>query len=341
MSTPALFDKSKAVEKRAPATIRDHLESDRFKSAVAAALPSHLKPERFLRVGLTAMTRNPKLEQCDQASFFAAMLTLSQLGLEPDGRLAHLIPFENRKRGVVECQLIIDYKGLVDLAMRSGTIAKLHADVVCEHDEFDFDRGEILKHKFKLGEDRGAVLGAYSLCRFKDGTEKAEVMSSKEVEAIRNRSRAGNSGPWVTDWNEMAKKTVFRRLSKWLPLSPEYRDALDHDADAIEVASTVASKVVAPKFELPEAAEEPDPVNQEPEVAEAPPEVEAKGMNYVAATRKLLKSSGVSEGQLLQYLREQGMDEAIDDLGLVPSVMMKATFDNFAPIAADIKGGAK
>src|ERR1051326_6456109 len=96
------------------------ITGEQFKLAVAQALPKHLTPDRFIPTALTAMTRTPKLAECDQASFFAALMTLSQLGLEPDGRRAHLIPFENRKRGVVECQLIIDYKGLVELAYRSG-----------------------------------------------------------------------------------------------------------------------------------------------------------------------------------------------------------------------------
>lgn len=228
-------------------SLRNEIESPAFKDAVAKVLPKILPPDRFVRVAITAMTRTPKLRECDRASFFSAMLSLAQTGLEPDGRRAHLIPFENRKRGVVECQLIIDYKGLAELAMRSGLLSYLHADVVRDGDIFDYSLGEIREHiPHYLRRDQGKpeksgnVYAAYAVARFKDGSAKAEVMSVDEVNAIRSRSRAGQSGPWVTDWNEMAKKTAFRRMSKWLPLSPEYRDALDADADEPDTLRNVA-----------------------------------------------------------------------------------------------------
>jgi recombination protein RecT len=209
-------------------TIRSLVESSEFKTAVASALPAHLTPERFVRIALTAMTRTPKLADCTKESVFQCLLLLSQFGLEPDGRNAHLIPF-----GTV-CQLIIDYKGLVDLAMRSGKVATIHADKVCENDEFECNRGIVTKHIVNFKEDRGKAYAYYAMVRNKDGSEKYEVMTLPEVNAIRERSRAKNSGPWVTDFDEMAKKTVFRRLSKWIQLSPEYREALDHDMDAFE-----------------------------------------------------------------------------------------------------------
>lgn len=228
-------------------SLRNEIESPAFRDAVAKVLPKILPPERFVRVACTAMTRTPKLRECDRASFFSAMLSLAQTGLEPDGRRAHLIPFENRKRGVVECQLIIDYKGLAELAMRSGLLSYLHADVVRRGDIFRYSLGEIREHvpHFLRDDDAkpekaGDVFAAFAVARFKDGSAKAEVMSLDEVNAIRSRSRAGNSGPWVTDFNEMAKKTAFRRLSKWLPLSPEYRDALDSDADEVDTLRNVS-----------------------------------------------------------------------------------------------------
>jgi hypothetical protein len=106
---------------------------------------------------------------------------------------------------------------------------------VCENDEFSYNKGQIERHVIDYKKPRGAVYCVYSICRFKDGTEKAEVMGTEEVEAVRSRSKAANAGPWVTDWREMSKKVVFRRLSKWLPLSPEFRDAIEADSEAIDV----------------------------------------------------------------------------------------------------------
>lgn len=249
------------------ATLRELLESDAFKDQVSKALPKHLTPDRFLRVAITALMRTPDLRKCDQASFFNALLTLSQLGLEPDGRNAHLIPFRNSSRNVTECQLIVDYKGLVDLANRSGTVANIHADKVCENDVFEFDRGEIKKHLIDFRNPRGEAYAYYALVRFKDGSEKCEVMPKEDIEKIRNRSRAGKSGPWCTDFDEMAKKTCFRRLSKWIQLSPEFRQALEHDDDRIEERRFEAAKQVEAisqpinpweSQELPESTESAD-----------------------------------------------------------------------------------
>ncbi len=206
------------------------LASEKMRDQVALCLPKHLTSERFLRVMLTQVRKVPKLAQCTQESVLACMMDLAAKGLEPDGRNAHLIPFDNRKRNITECQLIIDYKGLVELAMRSGKISRIHADVVCENDEFEYDRGEIIRHKIDFRQERGKPYAAYAIAKMKDGAESCCVMGFHEIEAVRKSSRAGNNGPWVTHWSEMAKKTAFRRLSKWLPLSPEYRDAEDDDS---------------------------------------------------------------------------------------------------------------
>lgn len=242
-----------APAKKTPKTIKDHLQGEAFKLEVARALPKHLSADRFMRVAITAITKTPKLAECDQASFFGALLTLSQFGLEPDGRRAHLIPFENRKRGVVECQLIIDWKGYVELAMRSGVVANLHADVVRVGDLLEYSAGQLKRHvphflrnDADKPKEPGELFAVYALANFRDGSSKCEVLSIDEVEAIRRRSRSGNNGPWVTDFNEMAKKTAFRRLSKWLPLSPEIIDLLDKDDDRLEEIAVQNAKRVGP-----------------------------------------------------------------------------------------------
>ena len=257
---------TKAITKQTR-TIAQILSGDEFKAQVALVLPSHLTPDRFLRVALTATRKTPKLANCDQNSLLSALMTLSQLGLEPDGRLAHLIPFGN------ECQLIIDYKGLVDLAMRSGQIGKIHADKVCEQDDFVYDCGEVTRHVIDFREDRGDAYCYYAQVTFKDGFRKAECMPLEDVKAIQKRSKAGGSGPWITDFHEMAKKTVFRRLSKWLQLSPEYREALDADADQIEEKRFANAKIAhsLPNFEEKDEVTFP-PHEEEPPREEPPAE---------------------------------------------------------------------
>lgn len=222
-------------------TIREQLRSPALLQQIAMVVPQHMKPERMVRVALTALTRSPDLANCDQSSFFRCLMDLSQWGLEPDGRHAHLIPFRNNKRGCIECQLIIDYKGLVQLAYRSGFVRSVHADVVREGDRFAYNRGDVdvhtpwfLRTDAAKPQQSGEIIAAYCRVELKDGAVKCEAMSKADVDAIRARSRAGRSGPWVTDYSEMAKKTAFRRVSKWIPLSAEIVEAFERDDDRLE-----------------------------------------------------------------------------------------------------------
>jgi recombination protein RecT len=227
--------------------IAEWLDSDKFKHQIAAVLPRHVTPERMVRAAITATMRTPDLAKCDQASFFNQMLLLSQFGLEPDGRRAHLIPFWNTKRGVFECQLIIDYKGLVELILRTGNVSTIHADKICENDEFVYDCGQVERHRIDFRKPRGEAYAYYCIITRKDGTRKCEVMSVDEVAAIRARSKSGNSGPWVTDFDEMAKKTVFKRASKWVELSSEIRELVDADSDLIVDGAVVRSNAMPDK----------------------------------------------------------------------------------------------
>lgn len=244
MSTSALttFAAPKPAVTGGKRTIKGLLEGDSFHQAIAKTLPKHLKPERFIRVALLAMQKTPKLAQCTEASFFNCLLQLSALGLDPDGRLAHLIPFENRNTGTTECTLIVDWKGLKELVLRTGLISYVHADVVHEGDLIDYNAGELRSHvPWFLRRDadkpteEGPVFAAYAIARMKDGTTQCAVMSSREIDGIKARSRSKNSGPWVTDEPEMQKKTAFRRLTKWLPMSPEVRDAVETGDDIIDI----------------------------------------------------------------------------------------------------------
>jgi recombination protein RecT len=230
-----------------------------MKQQFAAALPQHLTPDRFCRIALTALTRTPKLADCTQESLMRCLLDLSAYGIEPDGRRAHLIPYGN------QCTLILDWKGLAELAMRSGIIAKLHADIVCENDVFEYNLGEVVQHKIDFKAPRGEMYAAYAMAVTKDGPVFVAVLNKDEIDGIRKRSKSGNSGPWQTDYNEMAKKTAFRRLAKWLPLSAEFRDAVDKDDDVVierDVTPKTAARATPldPFASLPEAPAEAAPV---------------------------------------------------------------------------------
>lgn len=221
--------------------IKELLSDPRQIAEIAKVMPAHCRPERMARVAITALTRTPMLAECDKASFFRCLMDLSQWGLEPDGRHAHLIPFRNNTKNIVECQLILDYKGLVELAYRSGKVSLIHADVVREGDIFDYNLGRIQRHTpwfLRNDADKPAKAGEiYAVFCFVEflagGAPKTEVMSKQEIDAVRSRSKAGKSGPWQTDYAEMAKKTVFRRASKWLPLSAEVVEAFDVDEDRL------------------------------------------------------------------------------------------------------------
>lgn len=227
-----------------------------MRAQFAAALPKHLTAERFCRVAITALTRTPKLADCTQESLMRCLLDLSAYGIEPDGRRAHLIPYGN------VCTLILDWKGLAELAMRSGIIAKLHADIVCENDVFEYNLGEIITHKIDFKKERGNMYAAYAMAVTKDGPVFVAVLNKDEIDGIRRRSKSGTSGPWVTDYAEMAKKTAFRRLAKWLPLSAEFRDAVEKDDDmpiVRDVTPTIARAVPLNPFDQPQIEEQAQP----------------------------------------------------------------------------------
>lgn len=221
----------------------------------AKVLPKILTPERFCRVVLSAINKNPTLAEAlndprNQPSVLSAFMRCAEMGLEPDGRRATINCYRKGSTGTYDVTLIPMYQGLAELAMRSGMISTIHTDKVCDNDEFTWDTGEI-HHKIDFRKPRGKAYAYYCIVKFKDGSVKTETMSQEEVDAIRDRSSAyqgakryGKSCPWMTDPEEMAKKTVFRRCSKWLPLSPELRSAIEaDDADYTDTAMEIKHAV--------------------------------------------------------------------------------------------------
>lgn len=206
-------------------------------------LPKHLNAERLLKVAQIAATTTPALAKCDVPSLVGAIGQCAQMGLEPNTVLGHayLVPFntkrkdaEGNERWVNSVQVIIGYKGLIDLARRSGQIVSIAAHEVCEADQFDLVYGldEKLEHKPAMGE-RGGVIGFYAVAKLKDGGHCFEFMSRHQIEQIMVASQSkGKYGPWKDHFVEMGRKTVIRRLAKYLPLSIEFQTAAALDSMA-------------------------------------------------------------------------------------------------------------
>lgn len=211
----------------------------KYEAQIAQALPRFLTPERMIRVALTAMGRTPDLLLCTQASLISCILTCAQLGVLPDGILgeAYLIPFNNTKKGTKECTVIIGYRGFCALAMRSGMVKSIQARPVFEGDEFYFEFGldERLKHVPKGETDQNKITHFYAVVNFNNGGRVFNVMTRKEVEAVRDDSanykfsRYKNDTVWGKHFAEMGNKTVIRRLMKLVPLSPEINQAIGLD----------------------------------------------------------------------------------------------------------------
>ncbi len=258
-------------------TIKALLE--RSHKEIAAALPKHLTADRLTRIAMTEVRKNQDLLNCDQASLLGAVIQSAQLGLEPGSALGHcyLIPFNNKQKGRKEVQFIIGYRGMLELARRSGACAKVDARAVYAGDEFKYQLGldEKLEHvpaDRKLGDQ---ITHVYAIATLKSGTKQFDVMTRAEVEEIRATSATGDrpNSPWATDYEAMAKKTVIRRLFKYLPVSIEIQQAvgLDEMADrgisqqngavietqgriltkAEELAEKVGAARLAPEDDLP------------------------------------------------------------------------------------------
>lgn len=206
---------------------RDFLEKQRHQ--IASALPKHVSPDRMIRLACTEFSKNPLLQKCTPVSVFGSIIQASQLGLEI-GVLgqAYLVPYFNKKANAHECQLIPGYKGLIALARRSGEVSSIETHIVYARDEFDLVLGieSSVKHVPFLEGDRGAPRLVYGVAKFKDGGHHFEWMPLTEVDRIRSRSKAANSGPWVTDYEQMVRKTLIRRMANYLPMSIELANAI-------------------------------------------------------------------------------------------------------------------
>ncbi len=230
---------------------------------IKTLVPEHMNPTRLFQLALNAINHTPELIEASPETILSCVMKSLTLGLEPSavdglGR-AYILPFRNHGR--MEAQFILGYKGIIQLARRSGEIKSIHAQAVYQGDEFDCWEDETGQHfKFRPGRDNPHVsenlTDVYVCAQLKDGGMVFERMTKAEVDAIRARSKASNKGPWVTDYEAMALKTVIRRSARYLPMSTQAQEAVAADETTPDY-SAVFKPVI--REEAPAEAPKPTP----------------------------------------------------------------------------------
>lgn len=234
-----------AKKEEKPKTIFDLIQLS--KKQFNNALPQHINTDRFVRIAITTIRLNPKLAKCNPESLIGALMVSAQLGLEP-GTLGqcYLIPFENKKVGTVECQFQIGYKGLIELLRRSGQLSDIYSYTVYENDDFNIEYGlsRTLVHKPNFT-DRGEIKGFYAVAILKDGAKAFEYMTKDEVTHHEEKYRKGSykNDVWNKNFEEMAQKTVVKKLLKWLPVSVEFLEMASKDEKSFKVVDDKSTEV--------------------------------------------------------------------------------------------------
>lgn len=216
---------------------------EKQKGEFAKVLPSIITPEEFCRVALTMIRMNEKLAQCSTLSLMGSLMKAAHTGIMPDGIRAYLIPYKG------EATYMLSYKGMIELAMRSGDVAKVESRAIHEKDKFVCEFG--LEEKLSLipaWGDRGPLVAVYAMARMKDGTIIVEVMTKDDVDSIRLRSKVLKDGPWMTDYIEMARKTAVRRLAKYLPQAKDLVTAAGlEEHEEMDMSTVIESGGEPPK----------------------------------------------------------------------------------------------
>lgn len=258
-----------------------------------------LSPERMARVAVNAISKSPELQKCSLISLVGSVLQSAALGLEPNTVLgeAALIPYKG------SCTFQPMYKGLIKLARRGG-VTEVYAESIREGDEVEVLRGteNRLTHKIKL-DKRGKTLAYYAVFKTPDGGCEYEIMTVDDIEAIRKRSagvQAGRSTPWQTDYDEMAKKTVLKRLLKRAPLTVEAAEAVeaDHKAESPDLAD----------FEILSDLGLERPIEDKVESAGSPSDLVKRGAVILGT---------LDRGEAAAFLHHLGWIKEVDELDTI------------------------
>lgn len=225
------------------------IASPDFKATLQQALPPNVSIDRFIRTALTGIQQNPAVCEADRQSLYLAIQRCAGDGLLPDGREAALAIYGGK----------VNYMPMVlGIIKRLATAGiTIDAQVVRENDTFEQEFGDDARivHKApRLGQDRGELIGAYAIAKLPNGMVMREVMDKDQIEQVRMASRSANGVPWKQWYDEMARKTVLRRLAKRLPiLDASVADTFAADDDMMDFAAGNAGAGDTPPPQQPAA----------------------------------------------------------------------------------------
>lgn len=250
-SRPQLVNPGEAAKPPKPIDIIRH-SLDQMTGELTFVLPQHIPVDRFKRVVLTAINSDEKLLTADRKSLFGACMKAAQDGLLPDKREGALVIFntkvknaEGKDTWINAVQWMPMVYGIIKKMRNSGELASIVAHEVYQKDHFKYILGdeERIEHEPYMGDvEPGKMIAVYAIARLKDGTIQREVMTRAQVDKVRSVSKSKDNGPWVAWYEEMARKTVVRRLSKYLPMSTEIEDMLRRD-DALFASQDTVAKI--------------------------------------------------------------------------------------------------
>lgn len=240
---------------------------------IQSVMPKGASPERLFQLAVSAYNQTPKLAECSNISMLSCVMKCASLGLEPSavdglGR-AYILPYWNSKSRHMDAQVIIGYKGMIELARRSGQIKSIHAQAVYEGDDYEHWEDETGQHfRFVAADVEHTpenLTDVYMTAHLKDGGFIFVTMTKREVDAVRKRSKSPNDGPWVTDYEAMALKTVIRRSFRYLPVSTEAQAAAAADETTPDYSAVLNPVVEGAEYEQPEQDAAEDSENTEPQ----------------------------------------------------------------------------
>lgn len=192
------------------------------------AHPSHAADfKRQLIIMADAIASDPKKAECTSVSIIGAVLRGAMTGLAYDLRDFYLVPYGAKQPDgsyVQELQFMMSYMGMCKLVLNAGICKTICANVVYENDIFDCEMGtgERITHRRDWKKPRGKAIAVYAKAVMANGSETFEIDGVDGIDEIRKRNSMQKNGPkgaWVTDWDEMAKKVMLKRLAKRLPMS--------------------------------------------------------------------------------------------------------------------------